>query len=239
MPSSAPSNNADKSNDKSNGPVRSFGRRRGKKLRPGRERLVDELLPKITFDTELGLAEQFGPDTKDIWMEIGFGGGEHLAAQALTHPHIGFIGAEPFINGVAKLVSTINDEGIKNIRIHPDDVRFIFPSIPDDSLGRVFILFPDPWPKARHIKRRLITPETLSALARMMRSGAQLVVASDHAEYIGWALLQINQHPDFSWMAENAADWRTPPPGWITTRYEEKALIKGIKSTYLVFQRQV
>ena len=115
MPSSAPSNNADKSNDKSNGPVRSFGRRRGKKLRPGRERLVDELLPKITFDTELGLAEQFGPDTKDIWMEIGFGGGEHLAAQALAHPDIGFIGAEPFINGVAKLVSTINDEGIKNV----------------------------------------------------------------------------------------------------------------------------
>ncbi|MCK5166229.1 MAG: tRNA (guanosine(46)-N7)-methyltransferase TrmB [Rhodospirillaceae bacterium] len=237
MPSSDPSSNIDKSNDKSNGPVRSFGRRRGKKLRPGRERLVNELLPAITFDKERDLADQFGADKKDIWLEIGFGGGEHLARQAIAHPDIGFIGAEPFINGVAKLVSTINDEGIKNIRIHPDDARFIFPAIADGSLGRVFILFPDPWPKARHIKRRLITAKTLDALARMMRSGAQLVVASDHVEYVRWALLQISQHPDFSWMAENAADWRTPPAGWVTTRYEEKALIKGIKATYLVFQR--
>lgn len=237
MPSSDPSNKNHKSNDKSNGPVRSFGRRRGKKLRPGRERLVDELLPAITFDTKLGVAEQFARPPTDIWLEIGFGGGEHLARQATFHPDIGFIGAEPFINGVAKLVSTINIEGIKNIRIYPDDVRFIFPAIADGSLGRVFILFPDPWPKARHIKRRLITSETLDALARMMRPGAQLVVASDHAEYIGWALLQISRHPDFSWMAENAADWRTPPAGWVTTRYEEKALIKGIKATYLVFQR--
>ncbi len=233
MPSSDPSNKNDKSND----PVRSFGRRRGKKLRPGRERLVDELLPAITFDVERSLAEQFDEPRSDIWLEIGFGGGEHLARQAAAHPDIGFIGAEPFINGVAKLVSTINDEGIKNIRIHPDDVRFIFPSLPDGSLGRVFILFPDPWPKARHIKRRLITAETLDALARMMHPGAQLVVASDHAEYVSWALLQISNHPDFSWMAENAADWRTPPVDWVTTRYEEKALIKGIKATYLVFQR--
>ena len=233
MPSSAPSDNNDKSND----PVRSFGRRRGKKLRPGRERLVDELLPKITFDAEREVAAQFDAPPTDIWLEIGFGGGEHLAAQALAHPDIGFIGAEPFINGVAKLVSTINDEGIKNIRIHPDDARFIFPSLPDGSLGRVFILFPDPWPKARHIKRRLITAKTLDALARMMRSGAQLVVASDHVEYVRWALLQISQHPDFSWMAESAADWRNPPPGWVRTRYEEKALAKGIKATYLVFQR--
>ncbi|MCK4939446.1 MAG: tRNA (guanosine(46)-N7)-methyltransferase TrmB [Rhodospirillaceae bacterium] len=233
MPSSAPSDNNDKSND----PVRSFGRRRGKKLRPGRERLVDELLPKITFDAEREVAAQFDAPPTDIWLEIGFGGGEHLAAQALAHPEIGFIGAEPFINGVAKLVSTINDEGIKNIRIHPDDARFIFPAIADGSLGRVFILFPDPWPKARHIKRRLITAKTLDALARMMRSGAQLVVASDHVEYVRWALLQISQHPDFSWMAESAADWRNPPPGWVRTRYEEKALAKGIKATYLVFQR--
>ena len=233
MPSSAPSDNNDKSND----PVRSFGRRRGKKLRPGRERLVDELLPKITFDAEREVAAQFDAPPTDIWLEIGFGGGEHLAAQALAHPDIGFIGAEPFINGVAKLVSTINDEGIKNIRIHPDDARFIFPAIADGSLGRVFILFPDPWPKARHIKRRLITAKTLDALARMMRSGAQLVVASDHVEYVRWALLQISQHPDFSWMAESAADWRNPPPGWVRTRYEEKALAKGIKATYLVFQR--
>ena len=217
--------------------VRSFGRRRGKKLRAGRERLVDELLPKIKFDNARPLAQQFSEKINDIWMEIGFGGGEHLAAQALAHPDIGFIGAEPFINGVAKLVTTINDENISNVRIWPDDVREIFPNISNGVLGKIFILFPDPWPKKRHAKRRLLTHETLDEIYRIMKPGAQMVVASDHSDYVRFALFQISTHPGFEWQGESAADWRTPPAGWTQTRYEEKALAKGIKASYLVFER--
>lgn len=232
-----PSNGTSKPDKNNNGLVRSFGRRRGKKLRPGRERLVDELLPKITFDIKRKLTDQFASAINNIWLEIGFGGGEHLLAQAIKNPSVGFIGAEPFINGVAKLVSDINDAGIGNVRIWPDDARFIFPAIDDGALARVFILFPDPWPKKRHAKRRLITGETLNMLARMMKPGAELIVASDHREYIRWALGQITAHGDFTWMAESINDWATPPPDWVTTRYEEKALAKGIKATYLIFKR--
>ena len=218
--------------------VRSFGRRRGKKLRPGRERLVDELLPEIKFDASRPTSQQFVGQVNDVWLEIGFGGGEHIAAQALAHPQIGFIGAEPFINGVAKLVKTISDESISNIRIWPDDVREIFPTITDSTLGRVFILFPDPWPKKRHAKRRLLTHETLDEIYRMMKPGGELVVASDHTDYVRYALFQISTHPGFEWLAKSATDWRDPPKGWIQTRYEQKALSKGIKATYLVFRRQ-
>lgn len=221
--------------------VRSFGRRRGKKLRPGREHLVDELLPKIKFDITRAPSEQFTntfPDKiNDIWLEIGFGGGEHLAAQALAHPEVGFIGAEPFINGVAKLVTTINAENISNIRIWPDDVRMIFPEIPDNTLGKIFILFPDPWPKKRHAKRRLLSNETLDEIHRIMKPGAELVVASDHVDYVRFALFQISSHSGFEWLAQSAQDWRNQPQGWTQTRYEEKALAKGIKATYLVFSR--
>ena len=234
MPSKALSD----SDSKSNEPVRSFGRRRGKKLRPGRERLLEELLPKITFDTESDFLSQFAEGTKDIWLEIGFGGGEHLCRQAVLHPDTGFIGCEPFINGVARVVSVVNDEGLENIRLWPDDARFIFPAIPDAALARVFILFPDPWPKKRHVKRRLITPDTLDELARMMRPGARLVVASDHMEYVRWALSQLCAHPAFEWLAESAPDWQNPPTGWGGTRYEEKALKRGEKAAYLVFRRR-
>jgi len=234
MPSSAHSD-SDKQQSEH---VRSFGRRRGKKLRPGRERLVDELLPKIKFDLSRPPSQQFTGAVNDIWLEIGFGGGEHIAAQALAHPQIGFIGAEPFINGVAKLVHTISDENISNIRIWPDDVREIFPTITDNTLGRIFILFPDPWPKKRHAKRRLLTHETLDEIYRMMKPGAELMVASDHTDYVRYALFQISTHPGFEWLAKSAADWRDPPKGWTRTRYEEKALAKGIKASYLVFRRK-
>ncbi len=227
-------------------PIRSFGRRRGKKLRPGQERLLAEFLPTITFDPSADFNSQFGNGhgngqgeaKKEIWMEIGFGGGEHLAAQADLNPDIGFIGCEPFINGVVKLASQLKAKGLKNVRVWADDVRMIFDGVPDQALSRVFILFPDPWPKKRHSKRRLLTAQTLDQLARMMKPGAELRIASDHADYVRWALGQVLAHPAFAWTAESVRDWKHPPADWVETRYQQKARARGIGATFLIFRRR-
>ncbi len=222
-----------------NGPgyLRSYGRRQGKKLRPGRERLVAELLPQIAVLPGTPVRDLFDTDIKSLWMEIGFGGGEHLAAQAQTNPDVGIIGCEPFINGVAKLLSKIDEHDFKNVRIHADDARDIFPDIADGELERVFILFPDPWPKAKHHKRRLIQTPLLDELARMLEDGGEFRFASDHMGYVRWVLGFVLKHPDFEWLAEGPNDWRQPPEGWITTRYEQKALA-GDKMVYLRFRRK-
>jgi len=219
------------------GYLRSYGRRRGKKLRPGRERLMDEMLPRISVKRGTPVTDQFPPDIRELWMEIGFGGGEHLAAQAQGNPDVGIIGCEPFLNGVAKLLSLLDEHKSENVRLYADDARDIFPDIADGALDQVFVLFPDPWPKARHHKRRLIQTPLLDDLARMLKDGGEFRFASDHMGYVRWVLSFALKHPDFEWMAEGPSDWRDPPDDWTRTRYEQKALA-GDVMVYLRFRRK-
>jgi len=219
------------------GYLRSYGRRRGKKLRPGRERLMEDVLPGISIKPGATVTDQFPPDIRELWMEIGFGGGEHLAAQAQAHPDVGIIGCEPFLNGVAKLLSLLDENKSENVRIYADDARDIFPDVADGALDRVFILFPDPWPKVKHHKRRLIQTPLLDDLARMLKDGGEFRFASDHMGYVRWVLSFALKHPDFEWMAEGPRDWRDPPDDWTRTRYEQKALA-GDVMVYLRFRRK-
>jgi tRNA (guanine-N7-)-methyltransferase len=180
----------------------------------------------------------FAEPLDDIWLEVGFGSGEHLAAQALAHPRIGMIGCEPFANGVAGLLAKIDAEGIDNIRILDDDARLLFDVLPDACLGRVFALFSDPWPKKRHAKRRFFGAASLDVLARLMSDGAELRFASDDMGYVRWSLEQIVRHPDFAWPVRAPRDWREPPADWFSTRYEAKALRDGRPCVYLRFLRR-
>jgi len=163
-------------------------------------------------------------EVSDVWLEVGFGAGEHLLWQAEHHPHVGMIGAEPYISGVAKLLSKLDENPLPNIRLHSDDARDIIEALPDASIGLVFILFPDPWPKTRHHKRRFVQTALLDALARVMRPGAEFRFASDDAPYFEWTLERICAHPAFEWTATSAADWLARPQGWPQTRYEAKEL---------------
>ncbi len=164
------------------------------------------------------------PGAHEVWLEIGFGGGEHMAAQAARAPDVLILGAEPFQNGVASAVRHIDEQGLENVRLLDGDARDLLTRLPDASLARAFILFPDPWPKARHHKRRLVREETVAELARVLRPGGRLRFASDVAHYVDWALEVIIANPAFTWTANRADDWRTPPADHITTRYEEKRL---------------
>jgi len=172
---------------------------------------------------------------KQVWLEVGFGGGEHLYWQAEHNPDVGLIGAEPYLNGVVKLLSKLAPAPLSNIRTYMGDAREIIDALPDASLGRVFILFPDPWPKTRHHKRRFIQMEMLDALARVMKPGAELRFASDDVGYVEWTLERFMAHPAFAWIATRAADWQTRPADWPTTRYEAKEL-HG-KPVFLAFSR--
>ncbi len=200
---------------------------------------MDELLPQLTITLPpqgMLAIETIFPDHKECWMEIGFGGGEHLAHQAQLQPNVGIIGCEPYINGVGDMLKKIEREKLSNIRIFPDDARLLMERFPDDSLDRMFILYPDPWPKNRHHKRRLISAPFLDELARVMKPGALLRLATDHEDYATWMLEQLLAHPKFAWQAEKCADWLEPPKDWISTRYEQKRLA-GV-TTYLEFKRR-
>ncbi len=228
--------------DRSGDRLRSYGRRRGRRLRKGRRELMDNLLPRLRLALpdgggHLGLEGVFPVPVKDVWLEVGFGAGEHLAQQAANHPQVGMIGCEPFINGVAGLLARIKKEGLANIRIFDDDARLIFDALPDGEIGKVFVLFADPWPKKRHHKRRFISAGTLDALARLMKSGAELRFASDHMEYVRWTLDCVLRHACFEWTAMSAKDWRRRPDGGFETRYEAKARANGASCVYLSFVR--
>lgn len=218
-----------------------FGRRKGKQLRSVQEERIARLLPALRLpdaaaSSESDLRALFARPLDALWLEIGFGGGEHLSAQAAAHPGIGFIGVEPFVNGVAKLLAAIDAAGLDNIRISDEDASRLLPTLPAGSLDRVYLLFPDPWPKRRQRKRRFVSDENLSALARVMRPGAELRFATDIDDYAGWTLERVRRSPDFAWTAVRAADWR-PWPGWSGTRYEAKARLAGRPSVYLTFTR--
>ena len=183
-----------------------YGRRRGKKLRAGQEGLLDTLLPKLLVTVppepqKLDLASLFDSSRKDIWLEIGFGAGEHLVWQAEHHPEVGLIGCEPFINGVAKCLAHIERTGVGNVRLFTDDARLVMAALPDQSLSRTFILFPDPWPKTRHHKRRFVERANLDVLARLMKPGAELRLATDDPSYLPWMVEHACTHPAFDWLA--------------------------------------
>jgi tRNA (guanine-N7-)-methyltransferase len=213
-----------------------YGRRKGKKLRAGKTALMENLLPRLIVPE--GNApldpEKLFPDKKDVWLEVGFGSGEHLAGQAKMHPDIGFIGCEPFINGIAGLLGLIDADHITNIRIRPEDARPMLDRLPDNSLGRAFVLFGDPWPKKRHAERRFIGPVNLEKLARVMKPSAELRVASDEPTLQEWTKEQLFGHAAFK-PAPGVLEKR--PADWHPTRYEEKALKAGRRPIYFLFQK--
>jgi tRNA (guanine-N7-)-methyltransferase len=217
-----------------------YGRSRGKALRPGHARLVAERLPALELDaaTLASGAPLFAFEPRELWLEIGFGGGEHLIAQARAHPDVGFIGCEPFLNGVAKLLAALQLHGLDNVRLRAGDARALIEALPPASLSRIFVLYPDPWPKRRHHKRRVISAEMIAEIARAARPGAILRFATDIDDYSGWALSRFLDSPDFRWTARIADDWRTPWDDWSATRYEAKARAAGRASTYLTFIRR-
>ena len=219
-----------------------YGRRHGHKLRPSRQALLDNRLREFRIELPisgyLNLETAFPDPVRDVWLEVGFGGGEHLAAQALKHPDIGFVGCEPYINGVASHLSLIDRDNLNNIRIFDDDARKLFRVLPDSAFGRVYALYSDPWPKKRHHRRRFIANETVDALARLMKNDAQLRLASDHMGYVSWMLEHLSGRPELEWCARSKRDWMNPPSDWIKTRYEEKAENKGLSSAYLCFSRR-
>ncbi len=213
-----------------------YGRRKGPKLSAYQAGLFENLLPQIALTPQSGVDPKLYftlGAVRDVWLEIGFGAGEHIAAQAESNPEIGLIGAEPYIAGAAKLLAKIAARSISNVRIYPSDAGDILDALPDLSVGRIFVLFPDPWPKARHHKRRLITMETLDRLARAMRHGAELRFATDDRGYLVWALERFCAHPEFRWTADSPEDWRCRSADWPETRYESKAKLMGRDCTFL------
>ncbi|MBV8105197.1 MAG: tRNA (guanosine(46)-N7)-methyltransferase TrmB [Hyphomicrobiales bacterium] len=217
---------------------RLYGRSRGKALRPGQVRLLKEALPRVAIAPGALVASSLFPfEPRELWLEIGFGSGEHLIAQAKSNPEIGFIGCEPFLNGVAAALSGIERENLINVRIRRGDVQTLFEGAPEGVFSRVFLLYPDPWPKRRHNKRRVVSEPIIEALARTLRPGGELRFATDVDDYAGWTLRRFLASPSFRWTAARAADWRTPWPEWRPTRYEAKAQKAGRGSVYLNFVR--
>ena len=222
-------------------PLRSYGRRKGKPLSARKERLLGELLPRLRLDLKkpapARLTDLFDVPVNEVWLEIGFGSGEHLLWQAEHHKDVGFIGCEPFVNGVASLLGAVEDQDIKTIRVHDGDAREVLAWLPDRSIGRIFLLFPDPWPKKRQLKRRLLSADTVRELARVLRPGGELRFASDSGDYAAEALLLIGQSGAFSLAGERPVDWRERAADWPETRYERKALSEGRTPVYLRWRR--
>lgn len=223
-----------------------YGRRHGKSLRQGQRALLNtrlvELTPKGVNREEnpdrepIDLKALF-PNAREIWLEIGFGGGEHMLAIAATHPEIGVIGCEVYINGVAMLLSHLERTGVSNVAIHPGDARDVMDVLPTGSVAQVFLLYPDPWPKKRHHKRRFMNPENLRQLARVMAPEAILRIATDMGDYARHSIEAIGRDSRFEWLANRPSDWREPWSGWPSTRYEAKAIRDGRTRHYLSFRR--
>jgi tRNA (guanine-N7-)-methyltransferase len=218
-----------------------FGRRKGHPLRPRQAALFDTLLPKLALDlskpTVADLRSLFG-NVDDVRLESGFGGGEHLIAEATRHPRTGFIGIEPFVNGMAKALAAIDERKLENIRLHHGDATDMLAWLPNACLSRFDLLYPDPWPKRRHWKRRFIQDVTVAAIARILRPGGEFRFASDIPDYGAWTLLRLTRSHDFNWTAERADDWRLPWPDFSGTRYETKAKREGRVPCYLIFRRR-
>jgi tRNA (guanine-N7-)-methyltransferase len=223
-------------------PMRAFfGRRKGHPLRPRQAALFDTLLPRLALDLAAPLSADlralFGT-ADEVRLEIGFGGGEHLVAEALRQPRTGFIGSEPFINGMAKALALIDEHKLGNVRLHHGDAGELIARLPPASLVRVDLIYPDPWPKRRHWKRRFVQDESVTKIARLLRPGGEFRFATDIADYAAWTLVRVSRSRAFAWTAERADDWRLPWPGFPGTRYEAKAKREGRTPCYLIFRRQ-
>ncbi|HRJ69378.1 MAG TPA: tRNA (guanosine(46)-N7)-methyltransferase TrmB [Beijerinckiaceae bacterium] len=217
-----------------------FGRRKGHRLRDEQAVRLDRLLPALRIDMARPFGDPktlFPENVEGVHLEIGFGGGEHLVDAASRHPGIGFIGCEPFVNGVAKLVAEIEKRGLTNIRVHDANAADLLPLLPPASIERVYLLYPDPWPKRRQRKRRFVSPAAVKALARVLKPGGTFRFATDIDDYAGWTLARMAASPDFVWTAERADDWRAPYANWPGTRYEAKAKREGRTPSYLEFRR--
>jgi tRNA (guanine-N7-)-methyltransferase len=221
--------------------LRSFGRRRARALSARQASLWRDLLPRVAVGAGAQvLADPIGlfpASVREVWLEIGFGAGEHLLWQAEQHPEAGILGCEPFQDGVVKVLAGIAERGSGNVRLHADDARLLIRQLPAACIARVFMLFPDPWPKRRHWKRRLVSEATLGELARIMQPAAELRIATDIAPYAEWILLAARRQGSFRWTARTAADWRQRGSDWPPTRYEAKALRAGRPCSYFRFRR--
>lgn len=216
-----------------------FGRRKGKALRPAQSRGLEDILPALKIDLEhpapASLASLYAVPVDHIRLEIGFGGGEHLLHRATEEPRTGFIGVEPFVNSMAKLVLAATQRQLPNIRVHDDDAVEVLDWLPENSIDRIDLLYPDPWPKKRHWKRRFVSQANLDRFARVLKPGGHFCFASDIDTYVNWTLAHVAAHGGLVWTAHNAADWKTPFASWPGTRYEAKAKREGRQSAYLTF----
>jgi tRNA (guanine-N7-)-methyltransferase len=212
-------------------------------MRAGRQALFDDLLPKVKIDIgaegtgNLNPRSLFDFPIDDVWLEIGFGGGEHLVAQAAANPNVGLMGCEPFVDGVGKVLAEIDRHNIRNIRLYDDDARFLLDALADQCLDQAFLLYPDPWPKKRHNKRRFVNEETIQQMARVIKPGGIWLMATDIMDYARWMLVHMIKSDSFTWTAGGVTDWQTPPDQWPGTRYEQKAIEQGRRPVYLTFRR--
>lgn len=219
---------------------RLYGRRAGHKLRQGQAALIEALLPQVAVPEDGALtAERLFGTARPMQLEIGFGAGEHLAGQAAAHPDHGFIGCEPFLNGVVGALNHIRDGGLANVRLHMGDALGVIERLPDASLERVYLLHPDPWPKARHAKRRMMNDGPVDLIARKLKPGGEFRFGTDHPVYLRHALMVMRRHTDqFEWLAQKAADFQQRPGGWPETRYEAKARAQGHEVWYFRYRRR-
>lgn len=227
----------------------SFGRRQGRKLRTVKQDLLREVLPGYLLTTEensnpsearreAGGSEALGACPQKTWIEIGFGGGEHIHQLALQRPEANIIGGEPYLHGICNLLKLLQTQPAHNLRIVPDDIRPVMQALPAGSVERVYLLFPDPWRKLRHHKRRIFNHHFLDEVARLLPPGGILQLATDHRDYSVWMLEHLLTRKDFRWQANSCHDWQNPPEGWISTRYEQKAKAQGRDAVYLRLIRQ-
>jgi tRNA (guanine-N7-)-methyltransferase len=218
-----------------------FGRRKGHALKPRQAALFDSLLPKLGLDlatpAPADLRTLLPAPVDEVRLEIGFGGAEHMIAQAKANPNIGYIGTDAFINGIAKALVAINEHKLSNIRLYFGDASALLDWLPAGALSRIDLLYPDPWPKRRHWKRRFVQDESLKRLARIIKSGGEFRFATDIPSYADYVLMRILRSPDFAWIAECADDWRKPWAGFVRTRYEGKAIREGRTPAYFIFRR--
>lgn len=220
----------------------SFSRRIGKRLGVKQKALLKNVLPTVSIELPTsGMvkpAALFPFQPKAVWLEIGFGAGEFLAEQVMRHPDIGFIGCEPYLNGVANVLKLLEGkQECDNLRLWADDARRLLQCVEPDSIQKIFILFPDPWPKTRHHKRRIVSTEMLDLLHEKLDAGGELVLATDHTGYAGWMLEHILRHKGFTWQAQSPKDWKTPPEGWVPTRYEEKFRALGSEPVFFTLKK--
>jgi tRNA (guanine-N7-)-methyltransferase len=218
-----------------------FGRRKGHPLRARQTALFETLLPRLAIDIDRAAPSDLQPifpEAEDIRLEIGFGGGEHLLAQAQAHPRTGFIGSDAFVNAVAKVLAGVDEHKLANLRLYFGDAAHLIDWLPSGSLGRVDLLYPDPWPKKRHWKRRFVQETSLKQIARVLKPGGEFRFATDIPDYAAWTLERVLRSPDFIWTAEKADDWRMPWPGFGGTRYEAKAKREGRVPAYFIFRKR-